>query len=457
MLRSFRKLKTPALCLALVLAVASPVASAWGNHTLAAYRALEGLPEVAKAAPVVAEPLEVFVKAQERAIEALLREQEIWAISHVNAYPPRPTALAFAADASRSDEARRKAFFMALRIAANSKFTLYFQDDVKNQAKPADVSPALGNEDISTLPSSRASPHKYFPLKAGDKVAPLQVVASASYEPDYGLDINVWEDSPGDWGKLYGFGKLPFGNPRLSFSTQAPFHMGFYHEDRILYLAAPFLKRTFPLLRVNQYAGLAALAFKTGHDYWGWRFTGLALHYVQDMTQPYHANLSPGSSTTGLLLTNAMAMGGFPKKRDETITLLSNRHLALENYQGRILQQANSSGSVLAVNQALSNPATDAKYPAWSPFYVRDVVAKESYDYGAQLANHIVEAMPGAYVSDPKFDFGAQGEGIDLPSELAKQEARKRAALETSVVELMGRFGAHSRNAVRGILKAAGK
>ena len=81
--------------------------------------------------------------------------------------------------------------------------------------------------------------------------APLAVVATAADEPDYGLDINLWEDSPSDWGKVYGFGNLPFGNPALNYSTQAPFHMGFFHEAKVIYLAAPFIKKTFPLLRVH--------------------------------------------------------------------------------------------------------------------------------------------------------------------------------------------------------------
>ena len=37
--------------------------------------------------------------------------------------------LAFTAEPTRTDEARRKAFLMALRVAPNSKFALYVQPD----------------------------------------------------------------------------------------------------------------------------------------------------------------------------------------------------------------------------------------------------------------------------------------------------------------------------------------
>jgi len=57
-------------------------------------------------------------------------------------------------------------------------------------------------------------------------------------------------------------------------------------------------------------------------------------------------------------------------------------------------------------------------------------------------------------VSDPGFDFGVHESGIDLLAELGQQDSAKLAALKQAVSELMGNFGAHSRNLVRGVLKA---
>lgn len=447
-----------------LLAVAGVVAGlqcfsahAWGSHALAAYRVFENMPEVAKAVPVKVEPLEAFLKAEEKAIEALLAGQETWLLANVPNYPARPAALAFKAQAGHSDEARRKAFLMALRVAPNAKLALYYEPDAKAQI---DAARKLPHSAVNTLPAPRVERDRYVALQDGDSVDVLNVLASASYEPDFGLDINLFEDSPSlanpsEWGKVYGWGKLPFGNPALNFSTQAPFHMGFYHEDKILYLAAGFLKRTFPLVRVNQYAGLAALAHKTGHPYWAWRFTGLALHYVQDLSQPYHATVSPGSGTIGLLAINAMAMAGFPKKKDDTIVLLSNQHLALEAYQSQILALAASGSGDPALVQSLAKLEADAAYPAWNPLYARDVVAKESNAYAGKLVKAIVDALPAKYVLDPAFDFGANEERVDLMAELARGDTAKRKTLDAAVAELLTHFGAHSRNAVRGILKAA--
>lgn len=455
------RLLTPMI--GMLLCVLSSSSSAWGNHALASYRVFEAMPEVAKAAPVNAEPLGAFLRAEEKAIAKLLAEQEAWLLANVPNYPARPAALAFTADIAantaanpvRSDDALRRAFLGALRVAPDSRFALYYELDAK---APSDGLAFHRHVDVSTLPGLPNAPRRFVVLKPGETVEPLKVLASAAFEPDFGLDINLMDDSPSEWGKTYGFGTLPFGNPKLAFSTQAPFHMGFYHEDKILYLAAPFLKRTFPLVRVNQYASLAALAFKTGHAYWGWRFSGLALHYVQDLSQPYHASLSPGSGTVGLLGTNVLAMAGFPTLKNNTITLLSNRHLALERYQSQILAQAASGGADQAVVKSLGNLAADAKYPAWGglySLYARDVVAKESYDYAAKLAKIIVESLPGKYVGEPDFDFGASEASVDLIAALANIDPAKRKKLDDAVAELLTHFGAHSRNTVRGILKAA--
>ncbi len=59
-------------------------------------------------------------------------------------------------------------------------------------------------------------------------------------------------------------------------------------------------------------------------------------------------------------------------------------------------------------------------------------------------------------VPTPSFDLGASDAKISLTAEMAKQPPAKRAALDASIAELLGHFGAHSRNALRAILSAGG-
>jgi hypothetical protein len=446
-------MKHLAIALLGALGLVANNALAWSNHTLPSYRAFETMPEVANAAPVRVETLAAFLKAQEKSIEVLLANQEAWAQHHLDAYPPRPAALAFKSDPARTDEALQQAFLRALRVAPNSKMALFLQPDPW-QTKP-DAAALLPHDAVSTLPAGADSNYRFVGLQAGDQTSALAVLATATDEPDYGLDINLWGENPSEWGKVYAFGTQSFGASAISFATQAPFHMGFFHEDRIIYLAAPFVKRTFPLLRVHQFSTLAALAFNTGHAYWGWRFTGMALHYVQDLTQPFHANLAPGNASIKLIGINLLAMVGLPRMKDEMVQLLSNRHLGLEKYQNQLVLRAALSRQETAIEPSLRNAKQDASYPAWTDLYARDVVSLQSYAAGTRLARALVDAMPPKYVSDPAFDFGMHETGVDLVAEVGRLDAAKRAELDRVTVELLGNFGAHSRNVVRGVLRLA--
>ena len=143
-------MKRFALTLLSLFALAAGEALAWSNHSYASYRVFETMPEVANAAPVAAEPLEAFLKAQEQAIASLLDRQELWAKEQLEVYPPRPATLAFKADPAQTDAARRLAFLHALRIAPDSRFALYLQPDPKSAApQPSQLLP---HSTVDTLP-----------------------------------------------------------------------------------------------------------------------------------------------------------------------------------------------------------------------------------------------------------------------------------------------------------------
>ena len=444
------------LLLAALLALGNTgSALAWSNHALASYRAFESMPQVAQAAPVAAEPLEAFMAAQAQPLAQLLSVQDAWAQQHIATYPPLPTALRFdPAVAAQGPQALRKAFLTALRISPQSRFALYVQPDPWAAPPQAE---RMAHDLVSALPArdKDGGGHHFVALRAGEMVAPLAVLASASDEPDYGMDLNLWEDSPSDWGPRYGFGKIPFGNPNLSFSTQAPFHMGYHHESSVIYMAAGFLKRTYPLLRIHQYESLSRLAFRTGHPYWGWRFAGLALHYLQDLTQPYHASLAPGFSAARLIGINLLATLGLPGAKNDMVILLSNRHFVLERYESQMIQTAAQARQPVAVEQALRDTRTDADYPAWADAYPRDTVARQAHALGTTVTDQMLASVPTGYVNDPGFDFGVQAGRIDLMAEVARQGEAPKAALESTIATLMRNVGAHSRNLVRGILQDA--
>ena len=424
------------------------LAQAWGNHSPMCYRAFERMPEVVNAAPVKAEPLIDFLRDQEVAIAGKFDGQEALLRERLKGHAPRPEALRFVADPKRSDADRRAAFLRALRLSPQSKLALYLQVDPR---EPDTSRPALEAAQVSAVANSKGATQRFVALQPGEAVAPLAVLASACDEPDYGHDINLFDDNPGH--PAYGFGNQPFGNPAVAIGSQAPFHMGFFHQGAIFNTLAPSFARTFTELRVQQYAGLAVLAWQTGHAYWGWRFAGMALHHVEDLTQPYHASAAPGATLSHMMWVNLKAQLGAPADRQGLVVLQSNRHFVLEQFQTRWIMENARQRRDGALEAALRDVARDGRYPAWGFGYVRDVVAAEAFAAGPATDAAVVVGAPAKFVTDPNFDFAANE--AQLGPELARDMQSQRVALQGQMAELLSHFGSHSRNVLRGLLKLA--
>lgn len=438
------------LCLGVAWCVVSVQAWAGGHHAQASYRALEGMTELSQAQKAVVESLDSFLRAQEKTLEALLASQEAWAMATVEAYPALPEALAFVANPQRSDEVRRQAFLGALRIAPNSKFALFLEPDSKSSDTSAG-SATLGLSDVSSLAASTSvaqSDKRFIPLKPGELVSPLAVLATATDEPDYGLDAFLWEDSPGFWGKSLGLGPQPFGSTASASASQLPFGMGFFFEDRMLYSVAPWAKRSLVQVRYYQYASLASLALRTGHDYWGWRFAGLALHYLQSLTQPYHARLAPGESNTRLVVYNALNRMGISGPRNTRIRAITNQRVVLDALLALPLPKS---------AKALQAQDMDSSYPEWNDRYLRNVVAAQSAALADNAQRTLLETLPADWVADPTMDLQSQEATLRQLPELLAQDPTRRARLQALVAELMTNFGAHSRNALRAIVKSGNR
>lgn len=441
------------LALALSALLLPAFALAWGNHTPMCYRAFERMPEVANAAPVRAEPLVDFLRDQEPAIARTLDAQEAWAREHLQHHAPRPEALRFVADAGRSDADRRAAFLRALRLSPQSRLALYLQPDPR-EATP--TRPPIAADQVTAVMPGAGGSQRFVALQPGEQVPALAVLASACDEPDYGQDLNLFDDNPGAPQKpAYGFGKQPFGNPAVAIGSQAPFHMGFFHQGVIFNTLAPSFARTFTELRVLQYGDLAALAWQTGHAYWGWRFAGMALHHVEDLTQPYHASAAPGATLGHMMWVNLKAQLGMPADRQGLVVLQGNRHFVLEQFQTRWMLDGARQHRDGPLELALRDAARDARYPAWSAGYVRGTVAAEAFRAGPATDAAVVVGAPAKFVTDPNFDFAANEER--LGAELAHDLQGQRDGLHRAVAELLGHFGAHSRNALRGLLRQGGQ
>ena len=429
----------------------SPAGSmAWSEHPLVTYPVMAAMADVADAPAVEAESIEAFLGKEAARIEKWLDEEEAWAKKSLVWYPPLPGSLLFTAS---GDPSRlRERFCQAIRINPRVKFPLYLQLLPGN---PSGERPALRPNEISFLGDlSDWGETRFVPLNSGEKVKPLDVVVSATDEPDLlGLDIGLFEDNGTDFGKRYGFGPQPFGNPNLEYGSQAPFHMGFYHESDIIYFFAGFLKKGLPEARIHLYKGLARLAFESGHPYWGWRFTGLGLHYLADLAQPYHATALPGVGTAEALWINVVDMLGIHGPKAEAVQLVSNRHTAIEKfaqiYLRRAFQKGESGNPVLS---ALRSAPDGIPYTDGVP---HNVVSKLAHDRAGQTDEILEKAMPKKFVSDPAFELGTSAERRQIVERAV--EERGPAAVDRLTLflrELLTPFATHGRGYVRAVLKA---
>jgi hypothetical protein len=345
-------------------------AKGWNNHTYMVYPIFKGQSEYQEM--VAAEPLEDFLAKEKEKIGALLKAEENRAMAQVKAYPACPPGLGFS---SSKESDLRLRFLKAMRLNPDMKLPLFV---MLLPGSPPSVKKPLPWSVISVLPNNFEN-MVYMPLQAGEKVSVLDVLATAADEPDNGLDIGLWEDNETSFGKEYLYGKQPFGNPTLDYGTQAPFHMGFYHESGIVYKAASSFQKTFPEQRAHLFHSLAKLAFETGHPYWGYRFAGWGLHYLQDMTMPYHSTIMPGRSTLTMLSIAVLDMIGIHGPKTSAVSEVSRAHILIEkllNQGFRDAYQNHDQGYILF--KVLGDSTTDKGYPVYFDRFLSQVAAKES-------------------------------------------------------------------------------
>ena len=408
------------LLLALAMANLSQRATAWSEHPLLAHPVLSSIQPLVTENPIMVKSLKTFLMEQEKELEIFFHEQEIWLTKNLSYYPALPEHLRFKATGNPDDILDR--FFRALRLNPNVKMRLY-QHLLPNEqvGDRTRIDPKL----LTTLNDVSALQHtNYVELFENDLVSPMAVLLSANDEPDYGFDLGLFKDNNTPQGNEYGFGAQPFGDPNLEYGSQAPFHMGFYHEARIVFLFGPFLKKTLPEMRINQFKALAEFAFKSENPYWGYRFMGWGMHYLGDLSMPYHAVALPGVSALKMIWTNIKAIFGFSKSKDNAVQLVSNRHSVLEEYQWQVLRAAYNDGNMdHPLINALKSPIERIDYTDNFP---RNIVAKESASRAKKTDKILEKWMPAILVSDPSFETPGSPE-LEQILVLTKEEKGKEA------------------------------
>ena len=423
-------------------------AFSWSTHALCTWAALSVMPELTTRAPVKVESLSAFLAADPAGLAEVLRNEEAWARVHVPTYPPRPDSLAFGADAPATEQLVAR-FLAAVRVNPSARFALYLQLPPGQAPGSRQV---LAEADVTVMKTDEAAKlNTFVAVRPGELVPVIDVIASATDEPDYGLDYGLWENNGTAHGAVYGFGKQPFGNPAVEWSSQGPMHLGFFHEAAIVYKAAPFLQRAYPEYRIHLWRSLAAFALRTGHDYWGWRFAGWGMHYLQDLTQPYHARVLPGVGVTRMLWINTLDIAGMHGPKEAAVQLVTNRHFALENFERSWMRAAWSerAGADVGID-ALRNTSLDSKAP-YDDDWPRRVVSSQANQVSDAVDAALVAWLQPKYTSDPAYVFGVTGTGVDTYAELGARSPAARDGLKRAIAPLLGNLGTTSRAFVRSL------
>ncbi|MCM8820010.1 MAG: hypothetical protein NC925_04350 [Candidatus Omnitrophica bacterium] len=196
---------------------------------------------------------------------------------------------------------------------------------------------------IKVTPYTYNDPSPYNPSyaipyrgeKIGDTIDAITIITRYVTEPDMGMDENL---------NLNSMQKLTGGSS------------GWRHQYYIAFKG--ILKLGEAPKRIIHFWALAKEAFQKKDYYWGFRFFAYSLHYLQDLTQPFHAYPMP----LGNLFKNIFNL-------DKLIAQGENHHYTLEDYQEwQILNKKTSYIEVLKKAKAykVENPEEAGIKAAWT-------------------------------------------------------------------------------------------
>lgn len=244
--------------------------------------------------------------------------------------------------------------------------------------------------------------HAVATIKANTRLPFGTWLALFSDEPDWGADIGLFgKDDP-----RYS-SKIPYGDID-KLSSQAPFHMYFPNERFITYTASKSLKESMALLRFNVFVRLARLAWNGKDLFWTARFLGNAMHYLQDVANPYHSSALPYANI--ITYVKYFAVKDKDKFLADNMQILANRHFAYEALalEFMMLTQDNLK-SFIKVTEVINRgynlgiADSDKDYCAFlSEIFNR--VSKAAYKTARPVDKMIAKNFPAHLVKDPQFD-----------------------------------------------------
>ena len=375
--------------------------SAWLNHTLIAEQALAAIQDLDR--EVSAEPLTDFVVAEKQGIAELLATEDGYCSANFPDYRPAPERVWLRPQEVDCNNAKKK-FATAIRINPYMPLNNFVQ------AFPADDYCSrtwMDFERVGFVMYNNNGLLPFVELAPGEAVRARRVISSACDEPDYGLDILLWEDTGTEFGRKYGFGNQPYG-PSFLVATQVPIHTDFANETLLCSLSKEW-RRSLLHYRIRLYSQLSQLAFRTGHEYWGLRLFGWAAHYVCDACQPYHVKPMPGFSVpwmVGKFLLAKIGIGGW---YEQSLQDIGNYHLLQEKLlTSYLLQEYNRQADFGFLAAMTAQP--DEQSPDYRGDFVYRQAAACAFAHAEGIAAAMRRMITDRAVFDDIYNLDASGE-----------------------------------------------
>lgn len=194
----------------------------------------------------------------------------------------------------------------------------------------------------------------------GKPIPLIEVLATYSDEPDWGMDRELFHEE--QYPELYGLDIAVMGGKD---GTASQF---FRHAHLPLDLLSPVLSLKAPYAfssmgdangRGALFVKLSQLAAKNNSPYWAARFLSCSLHYISDVSQPFHTSQVPTKQYLWMAFPTILT----GKFIGTVIRIISYYHWAYERTIGGILTEKIGTQSQREIFiQALTDNSEDSQY-----------------------------------------------------------------------------------------------
>lgn len=187
-----------------------------------------------------------------------------------------------------------------------------------------------------------------FKLKEapGARVSVLDVLSVYADEPDWGMDKELFSEDqfPELWKSEYEMMGGKKGTPSQSFRHM--YWVPFRFSHPISTFKLPFNKLFESMgaapWRAQLFLDLSRKAKKAGHNYWSIRFLASALHYLEDLTQPFHASQVPTKNFILMTLQEDLKLRSMKNFVLEAQHIVTYYHFSFEDYIAEIMAEEGS-------------------------------------------------------------------------------------------------------------------